>query len=445
MPGVVAFIFQALLLYLFWSSKKEYLFFALILVIEANPGGLFISSDIQNSFSLWPSSPFGALFFWLILLPLAYLKVKNRPTTHKFFLNDIIVILVTYFVILLLIFGVYKWTAVIKLSLPWLLLLIFPRMFRTMEDYAAFFNLIMAFVPIVILMQIYSIVFGGTVSNIFGGNSSQYIDYHSIEETDQALRPIDGIYIPFVALIGCSLFATMKKKYFTTVYLNIIAGLSIVSIFLTATRSWMLAGSFVLFVFILLTSKNPVKILGRWLIPGMIVFILFNSVPFLQKQARLALVRYETIQYLAKGDKTAGGTLKRLDVRGPRVMKMFYQSPIVGWGYGNIAKRYRDGHVGHQNLLMTTGLIGYSLWFLLWLLFVFRLFKRAKSLSKDHPCKKVIFMLICIFLSIHIINISAQWFDFLLSFCSGFVICLVFSFSDFVYRQSANNPATKTV
>jgi O-antigen ligase len=70
-------------------------------------------------------------------------------------------------------------------------------------------------------------------------------------------------------------------------------------------------------------------------------------------------MRLSSIQLLISGDLTAGGTLQRLDVRMPKVMNKFWESPIIGWGFSNGFQEYKDGHVGHANILLNIGLLGY--------------------------------------------------------------------------------------
>jgi hypothetical protein len=168
-------------------------------------------------------------------------------------------------------------------------------------------------------------------------------------------------------------------------------------------------------------------------IPFILILLIIQFVPVVGQQVVLALQRYETVQLLLKGDVTAGGTLMRLDVRRPRVMSKFYESPIVGWGYGSVAREYDDGHVGNENLLMHTGIIGYSLWLLLLLNFIFKMNQLNNKLSPKNPYKNIPILFIIFIIGMFIINAGAQhFFNYQLSYVGGFFLCFIFVFASFV-------------
>jgi hypothetical protein len=92
---------------------------------------------------------------------------------------------------------------------------------------------------------------------------------------------------------------------------------------------------------------------------GFFLIIIFIS-PQIGNQVEVASKRLATIGDLARGDLTAGGTLSRLTERGPRVMEGFKNSTIIlGAGYSDLYFEYADGHVGFQNILLHSGVIGF--------------------------------------------------------------------------------------
>lgn len=439
LPSIIGAIFQIILLILFWLSKKDYFWLAFVFVISSSPGALFSMQDEVHSFSLLYGSSFGNVYFYLPFILIAFLKtVKVKIKYPKYFFSGILLILFFYFVLLLAAHGIYKWTAVVRLTIPWLLLFILPRMLKNEVDYSKFFNLIFPFVFFVIITQIYKIITAQEFAALFGGiGNPAVVASKDLLEGSSVIRPTDGIIIPFISLLGAFYFLSKRTKiYYNKNYLTIIAGLSVFSIFLTATRSWFFSALFILFSFLVLNSMKPVKNLLKYTFATILIIILIQAVPYLQKQSVLAFERYETIGYLLEGDITAGGTLQRLDVRAPKVMARFYEKPVFGWGYGIEGASYSDGHVGHQNLLMHTGIVGYSLFFAFWLLFIFKLLNVNKKISYKNDYYKIPIGLILFFLGIHIINISAQWFNFLISFTNGFILCLLLSLANLVYWES---------
>jgi hypothetical protein len=66
-------------------------------------------------------------------------------------------------------------------------------------------------------------------------------------------------------------------------------------------------------------------------------------------------------------------------------MGKFWASPFVGWGFSNEFYRYADGHVGHHNILLNIGILGYL--FVNGLLIVLCL--KILRLSKNKEIQKV--------------------------------------------------------
>jgi len=434
MPQAIGLIFQIILLIIFWRSKRDYFWLAFVFIIQNFPGGLFsrYTNDIQHTFSLLQSSPAGTLYFWMVFIIIAFIKSLKIKSKYEIIVINNIKILFVYFLILLVTFGIYKITAVSRTLLPWLFLFVLPKLMSKKKDYVNFFNLIFSFVFFVFFSQIFQIIFRITVAKALGGSMTLV----ESDELSRALRPWDGIFIPLLAIMGSLFFITFKDKYFNKNYLILILGLSIFSIFITATRMWIISSMFILFAYIYSVAKNKTFIIKRFVLPLIFILVLINTIPVLSQQVSLSLKRFETLQYLMKGDLTAGGTLKRLDIRRPRVLNKFYQSPVIGWGYGKVAREYSDLHVGNENMLLHTGLIGYSLWLWLWLTFIFKLLRLNMKLSYNNPYKNVPKVFIIFFIAILILHSSAQWFGYQLSFLAGYTIIFLFSFASFVYSDS---------
>ncbi len=438
-PQIVGTVFQIILLIAFWNSKRDYFWLAFLFVIESSPGALFSLNDALHNFSLFSTPGIGNFYFHIPFLILAlvksYFKMVSFPRN---FLSGIFIILFFYFILILSANGIYKWTAILRLTFPWLLLFIIPRLIKDERDYAQFFNLIFPFVIFFIATQIFKIVTAQEFASLLGGTGNPAVAANKdILESSTAIRPTDGIMIPFLSLLGTTYFLTKRnKKYFSNNYLHIIMILSVLSIFLTATRSWLIAAIFITAGFLILNSGKPLKTLLKYSVIGAAIFLIIILIPTIQKQVVLSFERYETLGYLLKGDITAGGTLQRFDVRAPRVMAKFYEKPFFGWGYGETAAAYSDGHVGHQNLLLHTGVIGYCLFLLLWIMFIIKLLNITRITNKKSEYYKIPLVLIVFFLGIHIINVSAQWFGFLVSFTTGFVLSFLFSLANMVYWET---------
>jgi len=433
-PQEVKIIYQLVLLYLFYKTKKDFLFIALIFIIVSRPGGIFAG---DYTYTIIKNTPIGNLFFEMVFVIIAALKaLKVKTVKNDFFLKEIILILILYFVLLIAVFGVYKMPAIFRLTLPWLFLFIIPRLFTRIEDYARFFNIIFYFTFVVVVFQIVNIVTGRTFAGLLGDTGYLTI-VSKLSGTEELLRPTEGLTISFLALLGAMFFQNYQKHIFSQKFLNIIIVFAFFSIVLSATRGWILAALFILLIYLLFSSRKKVATIFGFALSVTLVIVALSFTPIIQTQTDKAIKRFETILLLAQGDVTAGGTLRRIDERAPRVMKKFNESPIVGSGFGQDAIDYSDGHVGNQNLLLHTGVVGFGLFTLLLVSFIFKLFKLNEILSNKNNFKSVHLPIILFLLGLIIIHsTSVQVFGYLTNIDIGFLLCFLFAFANFVYWES---------
>jgi len=438
LPQGVNLIFQLILLFLFYRDNKNYLWFAFLFIIINEPGGLFTNIEFEssNAFALLRNTPVGILYFWLAFILVALLKSLNKGgNRYPFFLRLPIFLLLLYFVLLFMIFGINKVPGLIRGTLPWTFLIIIPAFFTKIEDYVKFFNIIFHFVFVTILFQIYNILTGVSIGKQIG--DSQYASGMDLLINGELLRPSEGITIPFIALLGATFFLSYKKQYFKKNFLYIIISAALLSILITATRGWILASLFIVAFSFIMATNNKLKSIIIFAITSLFIILSISAIPELETQTDLAFGRFETISLLIKGDITAGGTLHRLDERAPRVMKKFEESPIIGNGFGPEAVKYSDGHVGNHNLLMHTGIIGFGLFLLLWISFIIKLFERSKTLTKVNPFQNTHIPLMLFLLGLIIIHsTSAQVFGLGFNITSGFMVFFLFSFANFVYWEA---------
>lgn len=443
LSGTISFLFLLTLLIIFFYSENYTFWLIFIFIVESSPGAIFSNADPVHSFSLLSGSAFGNLYFWIIFILIAIHKTRNDLVNYPiYFLNNILFAIGIYFLILILSNGVYKWSAIIRLTLPWLLLYLIPRMLQNEESYANFFKLVFVFVPFVLITQFYKLATANEFVTLLGGIGNEAIlATKDVFESGSALRPVDGIYIPFLSLLGTTFFLTYgNQKYFSKNYLLLISAFSLFSIFLTATRSWLISTIFVLITYSLINLNAPIRNIIRYSLVIIVLGLLVTAIPAIYKQTELAFERYETIGQLVGGDVTAGGTLKRFDVRSPKVMAKFEEKPIFGWGFGEEGASFSDGHVGHQNLLMHGGIVGYALFFILWVMFISKMITAHKYLKRSSPFCKTPLILVSFFIGIHIINTSVQWFHFLANFTTAFTLAILFSLANMVYWEAYRLP-----
>ena len=162
--------------------------------------------------------------------------------------------------------------------------------------------------------------------------------------------------------------------------------------------------------------------------------------PAFKIQINNALVRINTMKDLARGDITLSSTQTRTTVRSAKVMEAFYKNPIIGWGFS--FKGAHDGHVGNQNLLQSTGVIGYSLFFYFWLFYMYGLLKVKRRIKQSNPYKNSLLVLIYGFVGIFVIHsTSTQMFGFDPHFSAQskvFFLVVFFVFSDIFMKEAIN-------
>ena len=170
----------------------------------------------------------------------------------------------------------------------------------------------------------------------------------------------------------------------------------------------------------------------------MIIFFLsFNLFPELKIQISRSFDRVETINEILEGDMTAGGTLARLNIRSPRVIRKFKENPLVGFGYSDEGYDYQDVHVGNQSILVEGGLIGLILIVILLLTIIYSIYVTKRKLSNGNPYKKALPILIFGLVGVFVIHSSSmQWFGYYISGPRIFFISIYFTFMSLVIRNS---------
>jgi O-antigen ligase len=174
--------------------------------------------------------------------------------------------------------------------------------------------------------------------------------------------------------------------------------------------------------------------LGRLLVffgVGLLALILVMSVPVLKSQMTKATERFLTVESITEGDVTAGDTQIRTTIRGPRVMKKWSESPVLGYGFSDERRAYDDVHVGNQNILLHSGIIGLTLILAFFAYFMFEMFQTSMQKS-DKSLLVFIFFFIGFFF-IH--STSGQMFGYSLIPRYAFTPAVFCSFGAFIIAE----------
>lgn len=431
------------ILVMFFLSKKNFFWLAFIFLLIVPPGLLF--SEYSSSYKL-PSfgvPGFGrSITFPELFAFIAILKTINVKTKSVYFFSIPLYSLLIYLVFLIFlsfIIGIstYKIFHLIRYILPLSFFFSLPRILKNEDDFHRFFNLIFSFIPILVAVQLFELIGGRNLAYFLGETTlsfgDQIVTLDNINPYEETIRAIYGVPILLLGYILALFYISNVKSIFNKSYLRLIIILGLFAVILSATRTWIVSFSFMLFIFILINRKIG---LLKLIYPVLFIFIL-SLIPVISTQIENALERTSTIKLLVEGDISAGNTVSRFTERGPLVMSKFWESPIIGWGFSEEYFKYQDGHVGHQTMLLNGGITGYLLFLFFWIYFIVKLYNKNKLLSRSNTNKNSLLVFIIGLGGMLIIHTTAMVFSYLTSVHGGLAIILFFVFADFAYKESS--------
>ncbi len=353
-----------------WFSKRDYFWLVFFFILMEMPGGLFSGGERDDPqrlpiYSLIPGISFSIqeLYILTLLAKSLFVTKTQNSGTHLFFKNDLKT-LAYYLVLLLFIsplmgmsFG--SMSQAFKIVLPLTLLYSLFRILDTDEKIIRLLRLLFPFAFITLALQAFELVNGQQVISMVKPGVTVVQGVLSTTEPGGWIRPIEMGHAMFITFTG-SLWLLMNKRHnFNRYYLISVNLVSFLAVFMSGTRSWIIAFAAGYIVFIYLTGIRSTTILMRSLIIIFILVLLINFVPIIHNQVLNAFSRVKTIEAVAQGDITGGGTISRYDVKAPGVMKAFWSSSIIfGAGFSNLFFDYSNGHIGYHNILLNAGIIG---------------------------------------------------------------------------------------
>ena len=404
-----------------WRSKRDYLWMAFFFIVEDIPGGLF-SGGLANDpyrlplYTIMPGISFSIRELYLLLL---FIKVLIKPgykqNLQKNYFSKELSLLGYYLIFLLFIstllgmtFDGYKNFYKICVSLT--LFISVPVILRNRDYFFRFLKILFPFAIIAVLFQVYSLTFGQQLIAVFkpGVLTTQGVLLSS-GSTEEWQRPIEMVHVLLVCFVGSLFFLNKGERSFKPGYLITINILSFLGIFLTGTRSWFVALIVVYFYFGMIGISQLTSGLIKKIFTASILIICVSLIPVITNQISNAWDRLSTLEKVAEGDVTAGGTASRYDVRAPRVMEGFRSSTIVaGAGFSELYYQYQDGHVGYHNMLLNAGIIGMLLFVVIIVKAFYLIYNLSKSkvlsIQSKHELRSSILLLIALL----VINTGTQ-------------------------------------
>lgn len=424
----------------YFRSKDEGFWLAYYLVLSDGFFGFFgMYAAMLNIIPGLPGVEAGQIYIILSIV-----KASSRPSHYTPFYTNILKILLIYLAFLMLqgyVIGVSMEMNVqfrlIKWLVPLFLLYSLPRLFTRIEQYRDVFLYLFPVAIMALGAQVFTLTQAHSPMQYFGvAKKAKFAIKVTKEKTYR------GLYNEMILLItyfGALFFMAFKPgKYFKTNYLFAIILANFASVFLSATRGWVICFSFsLIFSLIFVMQLGPKRIFSMLLLvtvfAGGSLFI-----PVLGIQIQNAVKRLLTLEKLAEGDMSAGGTLIRLNTRGPRVMKKFAEAPITGFGFSTEFMDWNDFHVGNQNILLHSGVIGYALMHFFFLYFMFKLFVRNINLPPEHTYRGTL-LLFCIFFPAWFMlhSSSQQFFSYYQTVQGGIIQAVFFCMGALMYEKAS--------
>jgi len=419
MPAMLSRVIFLVILVAAFRTKLDYVYLVWFFILNDAPGLLFSGGEFDaKRIPLYPvvagiSVSFQDLFVLLYLFKIIRLKQPLQFIFKKEFKWFVIYAFAVVAYSLPLGMRFDNMIVTFRVLLPWSLIFVLPTYIYNREILIRVCILIFPMVLLALASQIFCYITGSFWDHRLRGMSS----WHVAVEGGDVSRSYSAVYIILFSIIQALFFLYTKKGGINKNYLSLIIFIGAFSIFLTATRGWIIAIAFLLVgVFLLFGFSREITRWFRLAILSLIVFLIVGALfPVVLQQTKGSSQRLSTLEALAAGDVTAGGTLKRLDVRAPRVMNKFWESPVVGWGFSLEYYRHQDSHVGQYNLLLQVGVLGYIFFNGLFVVFCLKIWRMGKNpiIRKDHGKAMGIFILgMLSAFSIHSTSIQFWGFNF---------------------------------
>lgn len=449
-PFFVSYIFLAGLLVLFYYSKHDYFWFAFFFMIFDAPGYILHAFDISNNLGMY-GLPLGAdrnLAYTEIFVLFAFLKALVKGQPHKFIFHSIYIGLVVVILYILFVTFAYEVSPNrlfrgIRGTLPFLLLYAIPKLMNNLQDFNKHYLLLLPFVFVVIGIQLLELFTNVRTVTLLGGKLNTIDELLADGIGISVIRPLYSFYILEWILIGVLFLITFRRDRISEKFKMLLAFLAVFSVFLSATRGVLLAMLIMYVFYWVFVQRRLTRIVSfaiGFFIALAFVFSISSYSDVFSGQLQGSLQRMLTLESLIQGDITAEGTLGRISVRVPIIMERIEENPIFGYGFSETYWQYHDGHIGHHNMILNSGFIGYIIFWLGIIFFVGKNLTIFISIHSTNSNRRLILLPIVALLGL-LIHHSTTYTIFSYSAIlplapSWFTLVFVISLSEVILKHS---------
>lgn len=384
-PPVIASVWYAALLAMYYFSDDEPMWLAFFLVTIDGFMGFFGLYEV--SMKLLPGMPAVEISqIYILLTVVKALQKKNRVKVFyiKYLqvLGGYVIFLIVWGQLMGLSGGLNVYFRVLKSTLPFLLFFSLPNLLTGMRDYKRFFSIIFIVIILALVTQLHTLFTGAHPLETISPATSESVD------TDD-FRVFYSVTATLVGLFGALFFLSMDRgRGFSVWVLLLIVFSSLMIAVISATRGWMIGfATITLLSLMTIRRVGPLKLAGFVIITGLFVLLALSN-DKVSSQLKYSGERLVKLESVGEGDITAEGTLQRLNIRKPRVIRIWKENPLFGWGFSDVYYSNNDGHVGNFNLLMFSGVVGLALLYGFLIYFSYMLYLSYRHLPRSSPIKR---------------------------------------------------------
>lgn len=391
---IAAYFLDNVAIFLYWSlfffflkSKKDYFWIALFFILTESPGYLISYFDEKHNLANYglKISSLRYIYYQEIVCLLLFAKaLYYRNIKFISLFRNIVLVFLTYSLFLFAYSFMYDFPInrvfrTIRALIPLTLFFSIPVLMKKFEYYIKWFQLLKYFIIFVFLVQFIELFIGERLAYALGGVriTDMWSSDYNLDEKE-LLRPLYSYYYIIITIIIAFTLIASRRFYFNKNELFILSVFGFLSILISGTRGYIIALS-VFFILCVVFTKVFNKKFSSLLV-FLLLFSFILLIPNVNKQFAGVFSRLSTVELLLKGDLTAGGTLKRVETRAPKVFEVYNSGPrILGYGYSKNFWDNMDNHVGPVTVLLNAGIIGTLIILLLWLSYIIRTLQLSKK------------------------------------------------------------------
>ena len=313
------------------NIESDVVYIAVYLSLLSNIGGFF-AGKLDNIISIGPIQISVYIIFILSMYIKFFINHKKIKSINHFRVPIIIYLAYMLFLLLVGLLNGIEETGQSGLRNHFQIIVLFSLL-------PAFLIIPKLFNGAYFIERLSSILFISVLINLFGQwffllsgiSLSEYIkpNIGTIKFFDEFkyleyLRPVYGVWLSLLSFFFAFYLLFKKQNIFNRYILHIIIFLSFFSIFITATRGWILA--FLTFLLLTIIITRKLGIVVRIFSMGILLFMILLSSNLFSFQIEKSLERFMTLEAIVEGDLSAKGTNIR-HIRAAEVMEHFDKVP----------------------------------------------------------------------------------------------------------------------